>query len=281
MIQWYPGHMAKTRRLLIDDLKLIDLVIEVLDARIPQSSKIPDLDRLINQRERIIALNKIDLADRTLTGSWQDYYQEDFPTVGINSKKGTGIRELLALIGKKSRLINQNMQKKGRLARDIRIMVVGIPNVGKSALINIIAGTGITKTGDKPGVTRGKQWIKIDENIQLLDTPGILWPRIDDEDTGYKLALTGAISDDIFDQELAAFKLITYLLEIDKTRLERYYGIETAGLKTDEILSLIGRKRGCLMSGDKIDPVRASKILINDFRKARLGPVTLEKPGGG
>lgn len=278
MIQWYPGHMAKAKKILKEDLKLIDLVVEVLDARIPSSSRNPDLDELLQNKERIVVLNKIDLADKALTLSWEEFLQRKFSVVKINSLEGEGVQELLGLIEERGRVINRAIQKRGRRSRDIRIMILGIPNVGKSALINVLAGISITKTGNKPGVTRGRQWIKVGERIQLLDTPGILWPKFEDEDVGYKLALTGAVSDDIFDQELAAYKLIEYLLAIDRGILEKGYGIE---IKTDQpydILPLIGRKRGCLMSGGKVDRSRASRTLINDFRKGKLGPVTLEKP---
>lgn len=278
MIQWYPGHMAKAKRILRADLKLVDLVIEILDARIPGSSQNPALDELLHTKERIIVLNKKDLAADDLTCFWLRHFQQKHPSIAVNALKGEGISSLLALIRQTGAQINSRVLKKGRKSRDIRIMIIGIPNVGKSALINVLTGSSMAKTGNKPGVTRGRQWIGVGDEIQLLDTPGILWPKFGDEDVGYKLALTGAISDDIFDQELAAYKLIEYLLNIDSDILSRTYQIKLVSNQPDDILVLIGKKRGCLCSGGRIDRDRASKTLINEFRKGKLGPVTLEKP---
>lgn len=279
MIQWYPGHMAKSRKILEKDINLVDLVVEVLDARIPLSSRNPDLDELLGKRKRIIVLNKVDLADNGVTKTWKKYFAKDSPVVLMNSLTGQGVRELLAIIGDLGREINKNLLEKGRNKRDIRIMVVGIPNVGKSAFINILAGSKITKTGNKPGVTRGRQWISVREDIQLLDTPGILWPKFDDEDVAYRLALTGAIRNEVFDEEEAAYKLIQYILEIDEKVLEESYGIEIITDLSYDILPLIGKKTGCLMSGGRVDRSRAASKLINDYRKGKLGSITLEIPG--
>lgn len=278
LVQWYPGHMAKARRILNKDLKLIDLVVEVLDARIPVSSQNPDLDELIKDKKRILALNKYDLADPGLTRQWLDYFTEKYQAVRVNSLNGEGINELIGLIKNYANEINQRITKKGRNKREIRIMIIGIPNVGKSALINALAGMGMAKTGNRPGVTRGRQWIKIGDDIQLLDTPGILWPKFDDEDIGYKLAITGAISDDVYDREMAAYKLITYLLDINQDIIEQNYQLELSTAQAYDILPLIGRKRGCLMSGGKVDRARTAKTLIHEFRRGKLGRVTLEKP---
>jgi len=281
MIQWYPGHMAKARRILKEDLKLVDLVVEVLDARIPLSSRNPDLDSLLQNKMRIVALNKEDLANREITEKWISYFNNHYPAVRLNSLTGEGTGLLLSIINETADQINRKVRKKGRANRDIRIMILGIPNVGKSALINNLAGSAITRTGNRPGVTRGRQWINVGTNIQLLDTPGILWPKFEDEDVGYKLALTGAVKDTLFDEELAAYKLIEYLLEIDRKVFEEYYGVELDFQQLYDILEIIGKKTGCLMSGGKVDRARASKILINDFRKGKLGSISLEKPVEG
>lgn len=278
MIQWYPGHMAKSIKILKKDLKLVDLVVELLDARVPLSSRNPDLDQLLEGKERITVLNKIDLADNHITEDWKRHLEKDFPTIGVNSIQGRGVGSLLNLIREKGDEINKHLKEKGRKKRSIRIMVIGIPNVGKSAFINQLAGSGMAITGNRPGVTRGRQWIKVGDEIQLLDTPGILWPKFEDEEVGYKLALTGAISDDIFDRETAAYKLIGYLIDIDKLILEKTYDIEIETDQTYDILPLIGKKRGCLMSGGKVDRLRTARLLINDFRKGKLGGVSLEKP---
>lgn len=278
LVQWYPGHMAKARRILNKDLKLVDLIVEILDARIPISSQNPDLNELIKDKKRILALNKYDLADPGLSRQWIDYFVEKNQVVRINSLSGEGTNELITLIKNYANEINQRISKKGRNKREIRIMIIGIPNVGKSALINALAGIGMAKTGNRPGVTRGRQWIKIDDDIQLLDTPGILWPKFDDEDVGYKLAITGAISDDVFDREMAAYKLITYLLDINPNIIEQNYQLELSTDQAYDILPLIARKRGCLMSGGKVDRARAAKTLIHEFRRGKLGRITLEKP---
>ncbi|MEJ6950477.1 ribosome biogenesis GTPase YlqF [Natronospora cellulosivora (SeqCode)] len=279
MIQWYPGHMAKAKRILEKDLKLVDLVVEVLDARIPLSSRNPDLDDLLEDKLRIIAINKIDLANPLITKEWKNHFKKDFNVVEINSLTGKGIKELLNYIKDECTKINKAILKKGRNKRDIRIMIIGVPNVGKSALINALAGSNITKTANRPGVTRGRQWITIAKDIELLDTPGILWPKFDDEDVGYKLAITGAIRDQVFDQELVAYKLIEYIINIDQEILENKFEIL---INTDEpydILPLIGRKAGCLMSGGKVDRLRTSKKLISTFRDGKLGKISLEKVG--
>ncbi|MFP4015471.1 MAG: ribosome biogenesis GTPase YlqF [Halanaerobiales bacterium] len=285
MIQWYPGHMAKARRILKKDLNLVDLVVEVLDARIPLSSRNPDLDELLQKKERVIALNKIDLADQRITEQWSKYFSQKYQVVGINSISGKGIKTLLKIINEIGREINKGVLKKGRNKRDIRIMILGIPNVGKSALINVLAGSSITKTGNRPGVTRGRQWISVGEDIQLLDTPGILWPKFDDEEVGYKLALTGAIRDQVFDEEMAAYKLIQYLTEIDKDILEEKYDleipedVEITTAEAYDLLPEIGRKTGCLMSGGKVDRSRTANKLISSFRNGKLGSISLEIPG--
>jgi len=284
MIQWYPGHMAKAKRILKKDLNLVDLVVEVLDARIPLSSRNPDLDQLLSKKERVIALNKVDLADKEISKKWVKYFIEKYQVVEINSLTGKGIKSLLNIIAKLGKDINKKVLEKGRNKRDIRIMIIGIPNVGKSALINVLAGSNRAKTGNRPGVTRGRQWISVGQEIQLLDTPGILWPKFDDEEVGYKLAVTGAIREQVFDEEMVAYKLIQYLTLIDRDILEEKYKIEipegeiTTSLVYD-ILPEIGRKTGCLKSGGKVDRSKTASKLISSFRNGKLGSISLELPG--
>ncbi len=284
MIQWYPGHMAKAKRILKKDLNLVDLVVEVLDARIPLSSRNPDLDQLLSKKERLIALNKVDLADKEISKKWVKYFIEKYQVVEINSLTGKGIKSLLNIIAKLGKDINKKVLEKGRNKRDIRIMIIGIPNVGKSALINVLAGSNRAKTGNRPGVTRGRQWISVGQEIQLLDTPGILWPKFDDEEVGYKLAVTGAIREQVFDEEMVAYKLIQYLAMIDRDILEEKYKIDipegeiTTSLAYD-ILPEIGKKTGCLMSGGKVDRSKTASKLISSFRNGKLGSISLELPG--
>jgi len=281
MIQWYPGHMAKAKRILKDDLKLVDLVIEVVDARVPFSSRNPDLkDLLVKQnQERISVLNKKDLADQGLSKKWVDFFDEQGEAaVLLNSLTGEGVGELKSILNNKHDNIAAKLAEKGRNPRRLRAMIIGIPNVGKSALINLLAGSQITTIGNKPGVTRGRQWVNVNKNVRLLDTPGILWPKFSDEDTAYKLALTGAVDNDIFDFELAAYKLIKFIVSFDEDILIDFYGIDSTAGHPYDILADIGRKRGCLMTGGKVDRNRAAGVIINDYRDGKLGRITLEKP---
>ncbi len=277
MINWYPGHMAKARRILKDDLKLVDLVIEVLDARIPESSRNPDLQEIIDEKEHIIILNKSDLADPGITASWARYL-ENARVIPTDCLTGRGLSDLVKEIKKIRHGINRVLAEKGRKNRAIRVMIMGIPNVGKSALINALSGSGKAKIGDRPGVTRGRQWILIDEGIRLLDTPGILWPRFDDENVAYKLAQTGAIDEDRFDAETAAYKLIKYILENKPGLMEESFGLNLENLEPYDVFLKIGKKRGCLMSGGRVDKERTANLILNDFQKGRVGPLTLEVP---
>ncbi len=280
MIQWYPGHMAKAKRILKDDLKLVDIVIEVADARIPISSQNPDLRKLINEQAKVTVLNKKDLADSEYNKQWIQYFENETEedAVLLNSLTGEGVSELKSILNNTYDRIAAKLSKKGRNPRRLRAMIIGIPNVGKSALINLLAGSNITTIGNKPGVTRGRQWVNVSKKIRLLDTPGILWPKFSDEDKAYKLALTGAVDNDIFDAELAAYKLIKFIVEIDEDILLDAYDLEYLEAHPYDILADIARKRGCLMTGGKVDRNRAAGIVINDFRDGKLGQITLEKP---
>jgi ribosome biogenesis GTPase A len=272
--------MAKAKRILKDDLKLVDIVIEVADARIPISSQNPDLRKLINEQSKVTVLNKKDLADAEFNQKWINFFQNqtDEDAVLLNSLTGEGVSELKSILNNTYDQIAAKLSKKGRKPRRLRAMIIGIPNVGKSALINLLAGSKITTIGNKPGVTRGRQWVNVSKKVRLLDTPGILWPKFSDEDKAYKLALTGAVDNDIFDFELAAYKLIEFIVKINEDLLLDAYGLDYLETQAYDILADIARKRGCLMTGGKVDRNRAAGIVINDFRDGKLGRITLEKP---
>jgi len=272
--------MAKAKRILKDDLKLVDIVIEVADARIPISSQNPDLRKLINEQSKVTVLNKKDLADSKYNKKWIQYFENetDEDAVLLNSLTGEGVSDLKSILNNTYDRIAAKLAQKGRNPRRLRAMIIGIPNVGKSALINLLAGSNITTIGNKPGVTRGRQWVNVSKKIRLLDTPGILWPKFSDEDKAYKLALTGAVDNDIFDAELAAYKLIKFIVEINEDILLDAYDLDYLEAHSYDILADIARKRGCLMTGGKVDRNRAAGIVINDFRDGKLGQITLEKP---
>lgn len=280
MIQWYPGHMAKAKRILKDDLKLVDIVIEVADARVPLSSQNPELRKLINEQTKVTVLNKKDLAAPEYNKKWIEYFNQetDEEAVLINSLTGDGVSELKSILNNTYDKITAKLAQKGRNPRRLRAMIIGIPNVGKSALINLLAGSKVTTIGDKPGVTRGRQWANVNEKITLLDTPGILWPKFSNEDKAYKLALTGAVDSDKFDFELAAYKLIKFIKNIKEEILIDTYSLDYLEAHPYDILADIARKRGCLMTGGKVDRNRAASIVINDFQDGKLGQITLEKP---
>ena len=253
-IQWYPGHMTKAKRMMEEDIKLVDLVIELLDARVPMSSRNPDIDELGKNKARLVLLNKSDLADEARTNAWDRFFQEKgYFVVKLNARSGAGVN------------------------RPVRAMVVGIPNVGKSTFINTLAGKACAKTGNKPGVTKGKQWIRLNKNVELLDTPGILWPKFDDQSVGIKLALIGSIKDEILNISELSLKLIEYLKNDYKGILaDRYQVNEDAGLV--EILTEIAANRNCKAKGDELDLDKASKLILDEFREGKLGKITLEKP---
>ncbi len=279
-IQWFPGHMAKTRRLITENLKLVDIVVELKDARIPYSSTNPILKEVLGNKPRVIALNKCDMADENMLKEWIAYYKsQGIVAVPVDSIKGTGIGTLKNEINNALRDKAKRDAEKGMKPRDPRMMVVGIPNVGKSSFINKLSGKAGAKTGDRPGVTTSKQWIRISGGYELLDTPGILWPKFEDEFVGRNLAFTGAIRDEVYDVAEVACELCTLLAKkAPKTLCEKYKLNSVEGLMGHEILFEIGKKRGCLISGGDVDYDRVARILLDEFRACKLGKIVLETP---
>ncbi len=276
--QWYPGHMTKARRMMQENIKLIDLIIELVDARIPLSSRNPDIDELGRNKARLILLNKADLAEDSRNDEWIEYFREKgWSAVKVNSKKGGGIKSIQSVIQEACREKTERDRKRGILNRPVRAMVVGIPNVGKSTFINALAGKACAKTGNKPGVTKGKQWIRLNKNVELLDTPGILWPKFEDQEVGLKLAFIGSIKDEILQTEELAAELIRFLNASYPGVMEEKYSIE-AGEDPYEELRLIAESRHCLLKGSGLDTEKAAGILLDDFRNGRLGRITLEIP---
>ncbi len=276
--QWYPGHMTKAVRRMQEDIKLIDLIIEIVDARAPLSSRNPDIDELGKGKVRMVLLNKADLADPEANRAWIEHFTGlGIYALELNSKAGTGIKEISPAVSKACAEKIERDKKRGIKNRPIRAMVVGIPNVGKSTFINSLSGRAVTKTGNKPGVTKGKQWIKAGKDLELLDTPGILWPKFEDNDIGMRLAFIGSINDEIIVMEEMAADLIGYLDKIYPEVVTKYYGITTAG-DSYHVLNAIGGKRGCLKAGGDIDMVKAARLLIDDYRAGRLGRMSLERP---
>lgn len=277
--QWYPGHMTKARRMMEENIKLIDLVIELVDARVPLASRNPDIDALGKNKSRLILLNKSDLADERVNKLWKEYFEKQgMYVLEVNAKSGSGIRAIHGLVQKACKEKIERDRKRGILNRPVRAMVVGIPNVGKSTFINSFAGKACTKTGNKPGVTKGKQWIRLNKSLELLDTPGILWPKFESEEVGLKLALIGSMNDDIVSGEEMAVSLIGMLKKDYGKELTERYGVEME--KDDfEILRDIGKRRGCLMKGEEIDTKKAAALVLDDFRSGRIGRITLEFPG--
>lgn len=278
-INWYPGHMKKTKELIEANLKLVDVVVELLDARIPVSSRNPQFDQLIGKKKRIVALNKCDLADQNVTNDWIKYYAEKgIKAIPINSLVGTGIKEITAQVKVEAAFVFEKAKQQGRINRPIRIMIVGIPNVGKSSLINKLAGKNAAKAGNKPGVTRGKQWIRLNKDVELFDTPGILWPKIEEDLTGIKLACSGAIKDEILNIEEIAFHLIHILKAKYPSKLIERYKLEEIEEDAVKVMDAIGVKRGCLQKGAQVDYEKVSRLLIDEFRRGIIGRITLESP---
>lgn len=279
-IQWFPGHMAKTRRLLADNLKMVDVVIEILDARIPVSSKNPEIDSLINNKPRVVILNKADLADEKISKEWSKWYNSNgYANIFVDSKTGKGINELKIKLREIMKDRIEIEKQKGRIRRPIKTMVVGVPNVGKSSFINKVSGKASAITGDRPGVTKNKQWIRINEEIELLDTPGILWPKFEDQEVGHNLAMTGAIKDEIMDiAEVAALLLSKLRDTYPQNIVDRYKLKKLDDLNGIELLEATGRNRGCLVSGGEVDLYRAAVIVLDEFRGGKIGRISLEAP---
>lgn len=281
-IQWFPGHMKKTERQIQEDIKLVDIVYELLDARIPLSSKNPDIDNMTAGKPKIILLNKSDLADLKQTKKWIEYYKnENTELIAICSQTGDGLKQLKNITNKMLEKTIQKQKEKGIVGKGVKALVVGIPNVGKSSFINKIAGKSSTKTGDRPGVTRGKQWITVSRDLQLLDTPGILWPKFEDEKIAFNLAFTGAIKDEIIDVEELGVALCGYLKKNYPNSLLNRYKLSELDEDDYELLQSIGKKRGCVISGGEIDTRKAAILLLDEFRGGKLGAITLETPTEG
>ncbi len=276
-IQWYPGHMTKAKRAMKEDIKLIDLVIELVDARVPLGSRNPDIDELAKGKGRIILLNKSDLADERYNEKWSAWFQaKGFHVIKVNARSGMGLKQIQPLVQEACREKIERDRRRGILNRPVRTMVVGIPNVGKSTFINSFAGKACTKTGNKPGVTKGNQWIRLNKTLELLDTPGILWPRFEDQDVGLKLAFIGSINDEIIDKEELAAELLKFLMEHYGSTLRERYGIEAED--PYEALRRVAEARSCLLKGNELDTKKAANILLDDFRSGKLGRITLEFP---
>ncbi len=279
-IQWFPGHMAKARRQVTEKLKLIDVIFELVDARLPLSSRNPMIDEITQHKPRLVLLNKADMADKKVTKEWIDYFhKQGLKAIAINSKEGLGMKEITSaaqgIMGEKF----ARLKEKGVNPRAIRAMIVGIPNVGKSTLINRLAKKNITKTGNTPGVTKAQQWIKVGKELELLDTPGILWPKFEDQEVGLKLALTGAIKDAILNLEDVAIYGLKVLGDLYPERLKEYFHLE-AGLSQEiaETYDIIGKKKGCLMNNGETDYDKVTELIIRDIRSGKLGPLSLERP---
>ncbi|MBR6034164.1 MAG: ribosome biogenesis GTPase YlqF [Clostridia bacterium] len=289
-INWYPGHMAKTKKQIQDDLKLVDVVIEILDARAPKSSQNPDMAKIIDGKKRIVILNKSDLSDENENKRWQSYFNTK-NTIAIiaNCNTGTGTKEVIGKINEimKDELIKH--EQKGRVQKNIRVMVLGIPNVGKSSFINRITKKNSAIVGNKPGVTKQKQWVRIDNNVELLDTPGVLWPKFENKEVALNLSFIGAIKDEIIDEYEIAYHLINFLNENYQTELKARYKLTDDEIdsiyknnsdnteRIIQIIELIGKKRGAIMSGGAIDQNKVARVILEDFRSGKIGRITLEK----
>ena len=290
-INWYPGHMAKTRRQIKEDLKLIDIVIELLDARIPIASRNPDIEEITKGKKKIVILNKCDLSEEKENQRWLSYFEKKgIPAVLTDSQSGTGIGQVVSKIEEVMKDKKEEMDSKGRTGRKIRAMILGIPNVGKSSFINRISKRTLAGVGNKPGVTKQKQWIRINEKVELLDTPGVLWPKFENNEVALHLAFTGSIKEDVLDRIEVAYELTKYLLEeypekiCQRYQLKEEYIKEVMGQDFQpenqniyEIMQEIGRKRGCIISGGNIDDEKTAKILLDEFKNGVLGKITIEK----
>lgn len=280
VVQWFPGHMAKTRRLIKESLPFVDLVTEIVDARIPMSSSNPELKEMIGNKPRIVLLNKCDVADEKATAKWVEYYKKNgMYAIPVDCRSGKGLNTYLPLVREVLKDKIQKNTEKGMVGKPLRVMVVGIPNTGKSSFINKMAGRNRAKVADKPGVTRSNSWFAVGNGVELLDTPGVLWPKFEDKAVGDKLAFIGSVKDEILDSEVLAMRLINVLKNGYCDRISERFKITGFEDKEDyEILEMIGRKRGMLISGGEIDTERASIMLLDEYRGGKLGRLTLEKP---
>ncbi len=280
-IQWYPGHMAKAKRKILEDLKLVDIAIELLDARIPISSRNPEIDQIVGNKKRLIVLNKSDMADQSINKQWIEYFKrENTKCILTDSIKGKGLKDVISAANSLMKEKNDKLREKGLLFKTTRALIIGIPNVGKSSFINKLAGKAIAKTGDKPGVTKAKQWIKVSNEFELLDTPGILWPKFEDKRVGINLALTGAIRDEILDLHELVTMLLEFLISKYPEKLLERYKLNSENIEGEvyDIIKEIGRKRGCIISGGEIDLQRTSVMLLDEFRGSKIGQISLESP---
>ena len=285
-INWYPGHMAKTKRQILEDLKLIDIVIELLDARIPVSSRNPDIQNLTKGKKKIILLNKCDMSDEKTNNKWVQKLEKESPTILTDANSGKGIEKVLKTIDKMMEEEIERQRQRGRINKTIRVMILGIPNVGKSSFINRISKKTSMEVGNKPGVTRAKQWVRIGKNQELLDTPGVLWPKFGSEEVALNLAFTGTIKDDLLERVEIAYELLKRLYkDYSENILERYKITveEIQKIEQDEnmiysLMQMIGKKRGALLSGGVTDDEKTARIILDDFRNCKLGKISLEKP---
>ena len=276
--QWYPGHMTKAKRMMEENIKLIDLVIELVDSRIPESSRNPDIDTLARGKARMILLNKSDLSNEGCNAIWEEYYKnKGITVVKINSRDRSSVKAVNNAVAIACKEKIERDRKRGIINRPVKAMVVGIPNVGKSTFINALAGKACAKTGDKPGVTKGKQWIKLNKGVELLDTPGILWPKFENKEVGKKLAFIGSINDAILDPEELACELIDSLRNVAPGKIAERYEISEEG-KAYEVLAEVARARRCLLKGEELDTKKAAMILLDDYRSGKIGRITLELP---
>lgn len=277
LIQWFPGHMAKTKRLIIEHLKAVDVAAELLDARIPLSSANPMVEELLSGKPRIVILNKADLADPGMTKAWESYYKrKGVAAVSMSYGNGKDKKKFLRLIKEAAGPMLEKWKRRGLKTRSARIMILGIPNVGKSTLINFISGTAAARTANTPGHTRGKQWVRLSQGLDLLDTPGVLWPKFEDQVAALRLAATGAIAGDVFDADTVVPELMRVLARTAPDALREKYGIEDAAADPQILLAHAGKRRGCILPGGAIDYARTQTMILNDFRSGKLGRITLD-----
>ena len=278
-INWYPGHMKKTKELVQNNLKMVDVVIELLDARIPYSSKNPQIDEIVGDKPRVVVLNKSDLANSANLSKWVNYYaKRGIKAIPVSTTKGSGVNKIVEECKNVTKEMMDNLKAKGRNERAIRLMIVGVPNVGKSTLINKLIGRKSTVTGDKPGVTKCKQWVRLKGDMELLDTPGILWPKFEDQEVALNLAFSRAIKDEILDVDTLGLKFIEKLMEIEPEKLKARYKLEELGETPLETMEMIGRKRGFILGRQELDYTRIAQTVLNEYREGKIGQISLEEP---